>query len=400
MDWNDLRRSVGAGTSALRAHRLRTALTTLGVVFGVAAVICMLAIGKGAEQRVLDELRRLGIHNLHVESRPSPSPGTASSGLVESDAGALVGELQPYLRGAAPERTAPRKAWVRGRGADVQLCGVTPEYAAYLDLETLDGRFIAPLDASAGSGVCVLSEPLVAELLPGRRAIGAVLRCGGQALRVVGVVRAPGLAPDARPPLYVPLALSRAMLPTERDARAVERIVVRLHPAADPRALGAVIETALARRHAGARDFAVMIPSELIRKEQRTQRIFQSVMGGIAGISLLVGGIGIANILFASVVERTSEIGLRRAVGARRRDVLVQFLVEAALIGAAGGIAGIVLGAAGAIAIGHAAQWPILVTPGSIVLSAGTALATGLVSGVMPARAAAHVDPIVALRHE
>jgi putative ABC transport system permease protein len=379
---------------------LRSALTTLGVVFGVAAVISMMAIGKGAEQRVLEELRRLGIHNLHVEERPAPAKNTSSSGLVESDAQALVRGFAPLVRGAAPERAADRRAWVGPRGADVRLCGVTPDYAAFLDLEVVEGRFISSLDAAAGSAVCVLSEPLVAVLVGGGSRIGAVVRCGRQALRVVGVVRAAAPAAGARPALYVPLDMARDLLPRERDPQAVQRIVVRLAEAANPPAMGRVVETALLRRHAGTRDFAVVVPSELIRKEQRTQRIFQMVMGGIAGISLLVGGIGIANILFASVVERTAEIGIRRAVGARRRDILAQFLFEAVAIGAAGGVAGILLGCGTAIALGRAADWPILVTPGSIVLAAGTALVTGVVSGLIPARTAASVDAIVALRHE
>jgi len=399
-DAGSLRRNIRAGAEALRAHRLRSALTTLGVVFGVAAVISMMAIGKGAERRVLDELQRLGIHNLHVEERPAPAPNTSSSGLVEADAQALVRGFAPLVRGAAPERAADRRAWVGGRGADVRLCGVTPEYAAFLDLEVSAGRFISSLDAAAGSAVCVLSEPLVAALVPGQQPIGVVVRCGRQALRVVGVVRAAAGAPGTRPALYVPIAMARDVLPRERDARAVQRIVVRLADSTSPPAMGRVVETALLRRHAGARDFAVVVPSELIRKEQRTQRIFQMVMGGIAGISLLVGGIGIANILFASVVERTAEIGIRRAVGARRRDILSQFLFEAAAIGAAGGLAGILLGVSVAVLLGRIAHWPIVVTPGSIVLAAGTALATGLVSGAVPARAAATVDAIVALRHE
>jgi putative ABC transport system permease protein len=400
--WNlsPLRRNVPVGTAALRAHRLRSALTTLGVVFGVAAVICMLAIGKGAEKRVLEELRRLGIRNLHVEARTAEPAGRASSGLVEEDAQAMVTELGPFVRGAAPERAVDRRALCDGRAADARLCGVTPVYARYLDLEMVEGRFVSDLDQRSREAVCVLSEPLRAALLPGRQALGARVRCAGLALRVVGVARGGALTAGERPQLFVPLALAHAVLPAERDPREVQRIVVRIGPDADPTAFGEVLESILARRHGGTRDFAVVVPEELIRKEQRTQRVFQMVMGGIAGISLLVGGIGIANILFANVVERTSEIGLRRAVGARRIDITTQFLFEAVVIGAVGGLVGIVLGVGGALAVARTADWPVLVTPGSILLSTGTALATGLVAGWVPARAAARVDAIVALHHE
>lgn len=392
-------RNLRAGAEALRAHRLRSALTTLGVLFGVGAVICMLAIGKGAERRVLAELRRLGIRNLHVEASPAPLDG-GSRGLVADDARAAAVSLAGHVVGAAPERWADRRAHVGARSADVRLSGVTPDYAVFMDLELMEGRFVSDLDLERGASVCVLSEPAAEALLPARRPLGATVRCGGQALRVVGLVRGPALGRDELPPVYVPLQTAWRLLPQGRDAREVQRIVVHLAAGADPVALGEVVGASLARRHGGARDFEVVVPSELIRKEQRTQRIFQIVMGSIAGISLLVGGIGIANIMFATVLERTAEIGIRRAVGARRRDILAQFLFEAAAIGAAGGAAGIGLGLLGASIVARSAQWPVLVTPGSILISSGTAVATGLVSGLVPARRAAHVDAIVALHHE
>jgi putative ABC transport system permease protein len=408
VDRTHLLRNAAIGAGALRTHRLRTALTTLGVVFGVAAVICMLAIGKGAEQRVLAEYRRLGVRNLHVESRPAATaaaaPGGAAAaaiglGLVADDARALAAELAPHVAAVAAERSLDRRV-VSARGHQLaRVCGVSPQYADLLGIELLGGRFIAPLDEASAAAVCVLSEPLAAALFPAQSPLGEVVRVGEQALRVVGLVRAQPLATGGAPPLYAPLETAWRMLPRGHDPRGVERIVLRLAVDADPQALAAVVTAALRRRHGAALDFAVVVPSELVRKEQRTQRIFQTVMGGIAGISLLVGGIGIANILFASVVERTGEIGVRRAVGARRGDIVAQFLFEAATMGVAGGVAGIALGIAGAVGVARAADWPILVTPASVVLATGTALATGLVSGAVPARAASRVQAIEALRH-
>lgn len=398
--WWDAMRNVRSGTEALRAHRLRSVLTTLGVVFGVGAVISMMAIGKGAERQVLSELQRLGVHNLHVESRPPAEGKESGRGLVEEDARAAAALLHGHATGAVPESVRDVKIWAGARGADVRLSGVTPDYAAYLDLRVVDGRFVAPLDVADGSGVCVLSEPLAAALFPARRAVGSVVRLGGQALRVVGVVQGLALGSERRPPVFVPLSLSWRILPLRRDPQAIHRIIVRLEPDTDASGLARVLGASILRRHGGTRDFTVIVPSELIRKEQRTQRIFQIVMGSIAGISLLVGGIGITNIMFANVLERTSEIGLRRAVGARRQDIRTQFLFEAAVIGGTGGIIGIVVGVLGAVVVGRSANWPIAVTPASIVLSTGMALATGLVSGFVPARQAAHVEAIVALRHE
>jgi putative ABC transport system permease protein len=398
--WEWAARNVRLGGEALRAHRLRSALTTLGVVFGVGAVICMLAIGKGAEQRVLSELRRLGIHNLHVEARQSEESGAASRGLVAGDAEAMSAAFGPSVRGTAPERFEDRTLWIGARSAEVRLSGVTPEYARALGLEIVLGRFVSDLDVERGAAVCMLSEPLLPPLLPASPPLGEVVRFSGQALRVVGVVRGVALGSDRRPPVYLPLSSAWRMLPSGRDAREVQRIVVRLDPAADPSGMARVLGATLLRRHVGAQDFTIRVPSELIRKEQRTQRIFQIVMGGIAGISLLVGGIGIMNIMFANVVERTSEIGLRRAVGARRRDILLQFLFEAAAIGGAGGLVGVVLGVLGAVVVARAARWPILVTPGSIFISTFTAIATGMLSGFVPARRAAGVEAIVALHHE
>ncbi len=393
-----LGRNIAIGAEALRAHPLRSALTTSGVVFGVGAVICMLAIGKGAETRALGEYRRLGIHNLHVEARPAVGRA-AVSGLIAADAAALVIELAPHIEAATVARVADHKVWARAQSADATVTGVTPAYAAILATEMTAGRFVSDLDAATGAAVCVLSTPIALALFPARPAVGEFVRVAGRALRVVGVVRTAALA-NGKPPLFVPLATAASLPPGGHDPGAVQRLVLQLAPGADPVLFGAVVERALLRRHAGADDFAVIVPSELIRKAQRTQRIFQIVMGSIAGISLLVGGIGIANILFASVVERTSEIGLRRAVGARRADIVAQFVFEAAAIGIAGGIAGIMLGVAGTFIVARAAHWPVLVTPGGILLAAGTALATGLVSGSAPARRAATVDAIVALRHE
>lgn len=390
-------RNAAIGAEALRAHRLRSALATLGVLFGVAAVVCMLAIGKGAEQRVLAELRRLGARNLHVEARPAPEGNNVSGGLVEEDGRAAAAALAEHAQSMVVERSMDATLWAGPRRATARLLGVPPSYADVMDMELVQGRFVAALDFERGTAVCVLSEPLAATLFPAGRAVGARLRFTGHSLRVVGVVR--DGSGGERPLAYLPLSTAWRILPRERDAREVQRVIVHLAAASDAASLAEVVRTALARRHHGVLDFEVVVPSELIRKEQRTQRIFQLVMGSIAGISLLVGGIGIANILFASVVERTKEIGVRRASGARRVDIEAQFLCEAGAIGLGGGVAGIAVGVLGALVIGHTAEWPILISPASIGLATGTALATGLLAGVVPARRAARLDVAVALQH-
>lgn len=392
-----LRRNVTIGVEALGAHRLRSALAALGVLFGVAAVVCMLAIGRGAEQRVLAELRRMGARNLHVEARPASEGSAPSGGLVAEDGRAAAAALAEHAAQVVVERSMDATLWAGARRATTRLLGVPPAYAGVMDLEWIGGRFIAPLDFERGTAVCVLSEAVATHLFPAGRAVGARVRYGAHSLRVVGVVR--DGSGGERPLSYMPLTTAWRILPRERDAREVQRLIVHLSPGSDAGQFAGVIDAALARRHHGVRDFEVVVPSDLIRKEQRTQRIFQIVMGSIAGISLLVGGIGIANILFASVVERTGEIGVRRAVGARRLDIETQFLSEAGAIGLVGGIAGIVVGVLGALLIGRAAQWPILISPASIGLATGTALVTGLAAGFVPAHRAARVDVAVALLH-
>lgn len=392
-------RNVALGMEAFHTHRVRTALTALGIVLGVGAVVCMLAIGKGAERRVLAELRRLGVRNLHVQERRADREG-ASAGLVHDDARALALALAPHVEGSAAERVQLATARTGARGVEVAVRGVTPNFARYMDLQLVQGRFISPLDDERGASVCVVSERLLPLLFPARRALGAVLRVRGLAFHVVGVVRGVGLEVDARPPVFLPLGTAWRCLPARRDPRELQHIVIRLAPDSDPSAMGRVVAASLLRRHAGTQDFSVIVPLELIRKEQRTQRIFQLVMGSIAGISLLVGGIGIANIMFANVVERTSEIGVRRAVGARRRDIQAQFLFESGALGGGGGILGVVLGIGGAVVVARTAEWPILVTPGSVLLATGMAIATGLVAGYVPAHRAATVNAIVALHHE
>ncbi len=392
-----LRRNAAIGAEALGAHRLRSALAALGVLFGVAAVVCMLAIGRGAEQRVLAELRRMGARNLHVEARPASEGSAPSGGLVADDGRAAAAALAEHAATVVVERSMDATLWAGPRRATTRLTGVPPSYADVMDIELVAGRFIAPLDFERGTAVCVLAEPLATTLFPAGRAVGARIRFSGHSLRVVGVIR--DGSGGERPTCYLPLTTAWRILPHERDAREVQRVIVHLSPGSDAGQSAGVIHAALSRRHHGVRDFEVVVPSDLIRKEQRTQRIFQMVMGSIAGISLLVGGIGIANILFASVVERTGEIGVRRAVGARRVDIETQFLSEAGAIGLVGGIAGIVVGGLGALLIGRAAHWPIVVSPASIGLATGTALATGLVAGFVPARRAARVDVAVALQH-
>ncbi|MFQ5601047.1 MAG: ABC transporter permease, partial [Candidatus Krumholzibacteriia bacterium] len=262
--WLSLGRNVTLGLEAFRTHRLRTALTTLGVVFGVGAVICMLAIGKGAEQKVLVELRRLGVRNLHVEARRAEEKGS-SLGLVLDDARAVTTTLAPHVQGGAPERFQSATVWVGPRSAEVVLSGVTPEYARYLDLEVVQGRFVSSLDDARGAAVCVLSEALLPVLLPARRPLGAVVRFGRQAFRIVGVVRGVALGNEERPPVFMPLSTAWRSLPRKRDARELQRIVLRLGEDADPSSVGRLVGASLLRRHAGTRDFTVIVPLELIR---------------------------------------------------------------------------------------------------------------------------------------
>lgn len=396
---------------SLRAHRLRSFLTMLGVVFGVGAVIAMLSIGAGAEQQALASISRLGLSNVLVSAKTLPDEALRearrkSPGLTFRDAEAIVDAVPGVIRTAPQVKIEPRRLLC---GSEVltsgfEVLGVAPEHASLVAVELAEGRFLDERDGLEHAQVAVIGSRIRRDLLGARPALGARIKIDDVWVEVVGVLAAEvgggeTLGAEAGR-IYLPLPVAQRKFEQAVLASPLSQIVVQLQDPGQARRAAEQIEALFERLHAGVKDYELMVPEALLAESQRTQNLFNLVMGCIAGISLLVGGIGIMNILLASILERTREIGVRRAVGARRVDILRQFLLEAFALSAIGGLLGVVVGILIARAIAASAGWPTLVQPWAIVLSTGVALLVGLASGIYPALRASRLDPIEALRHE
>ena len=408
------------GRRSLASHKLRTALSMLGMVFGVAAVISMLAIGEGARRQALERLRRLGAENILVQALeekqvPEEDRELNSPGLHRRDAAALASLLPDARISASLSRElnlSLGRRRLRGK-----VMGVPADYLALFPGLQVRGRGLTEVDERLVARVCLLAATSARTLSPSDDVLGRWVKLGGQWYRVVGVVDsaepdsagATGSlagspetadAGESAVVAWLPFATLVARHAPEAREGGVDELVVRVPTSEDVLPAVERVRAVLTRRHLGARDTRLVVPLELIRQQQATQRMFNLVMGAIASISLLVGGIGIMNILLSSVLERTREIGVRRALGALASEVQLQFLVEAVLISVGGGLVGIVLGLALAWGISHLAGWATVVQIWSVVLAFGVSAVTGLVFGLMPAARAARLHPIEALRHE
>jgi putative ABC transport system permease protein len=393
------------GVRSLKLHKLRSSLSILGVVFGVAAVVAMSSVGEGARRETLAQIASLGIDTVTVRPRP-PEPGEKTPAALPAAAAASLGRVVPGVRAVAPVRVAELQADAGGRRADVIVIGTTPAYREATRLEVAAGRFLAAVDETDRKRVAVLGASAARALFPLGSPVGETVRLGGDWYQVVGVLegraspRGRGSAirgRDLNRSVLVPLpALDRG---ADRRPDGVDEIVFRV---ATPEAVvpGAGVALALVRRATGGEPVEVIVPREILRQRERTQRVFNVVTGAVAAISLLVGGIGIMNIMLASVAERTREVGVRRALGARRRDVAAQFLVESSLLTVTGGLLGSALGLVGSALIQFFAGWPTAVHPLMLVAALVVALAVGIGFGFYPAWHAAGLDPVEALRQE
>ncbi len=400
--------------ASLATHSLRSALTMLGIVFGVGAVIAMLSIGAGAEQEALETINRLGLHNIVVRDRPldeeeAREVRAISPGLSLRDVEAIADGVRGVDQVAPKARIRAWQVVGNGATAEAEVLGVAAEHAELVDLRLAEGRFLDALDVREHAQVAVIGANVRRDLFGLEPVLGAALKVNDVWLEVVGVLASGGSEIDAfqgvqlgSPAGSIYLPISTALRKFERrplDAPLAE-IVVRVSSDASAVQVADRTGSLLDHLHGRADDYQLVVPEALLAESRRTQRLFNIVMGCIAGISLLVGGIGIMNIMLASVLERTREIGVRRAVGARRRDILRQFLAESFALSAIGGCAGIVMGVAIAATVAALADWTTRVTLWSVVLATGVAMVVGLVSGLYPAMRASELDPIESLRYE
>jgi putative ABC transport system permease protein len=409
---------LGQAVANLRAQKTRTLLTALGIVFGVGSVIGMLAIGSGAREESLRFIEQLGVRNVLIDSRPAASQQElqqrrrSSPGLSERDLRILRANIES-LENISARRTLHPAAVLPKPARDVpELYGVDPSYSIIHSLRLAEGKFFDDSDNAASATVCVLGEGAKVNLLGYGPAAGKFVKVNDAWLEVVGVLNeqlmagsqsSGGAMQDINNIIYIPINTLQYRFWDQSFANLkddLDGVELRLRADADSIEVAKVVTAVLNSTHHNMQDFTVTIPAALLAQQQRTQTIFTYVMVAIAAISLLVGGIGIMNIVLATVLERTREIGIRRSIGARRFDIVRQFLTESVLISVGGGLLGIAFGYFLAWLIARTAEWKTIVTTSSVIIAFGVSVAVGVIFGIYPATKASRINPIDALRYE
>jgi putative ABC transport system permease protein len=433
---------------AVIANRLRSLLTALGIIFGVAAVIAMLAIGNGAQQEILEQIKLVGVNNIIIEpiveqieeevasgAGPGAEKSKYSPGLRMLDIHAIQATVTGIQK-ISPEVILDTYIVKSGIRRSAKLVGVTPEYFDVTNFELREGKMFSEANLMKGDPVCIIGRGVQTKFFSKENPIGKKLKSGNQWLEVIGVLEERIVSDqtiaklgirDFNMDVYIPIqtmfvryknrdmitaggimaanAQNRSSEETAGPSgpanyHQLDKLVVQVEESSSLNPTAEVISRMLERRHLNVIDYEITIPELLLKQQQRTQNIFNIVLGAIAGISLLVGGIGIMNIMLASVMERIKEIGLRLSLGAKKSDIINQFLFEAVMISVTGGIIGVILGIILANLVSRFGDFPTIITFYSIFISFGVAATVGLVFGITPAKRAANQDPITSLRYE
>jgi putative ABC transport system permease protein len=444
--------SLRTAIEAVGHNTLRASLTSLGILFGVASVIAMLAIGKGAEQEILEQMKLLGSNNVIItplieqkeekaKDEGTKEPKKFSPGLTRQDVRAIL-DVVPNVRTASGEIVLQTLVTREGRRRSGKVVGVDTTYFDLLNLNVAEGKRFAAMQVADGLPVAIIGHGVKTRFFTTEEPIGKPIKVGAVWLTVIGVLEDRKLSDqtaqklgirDANMDVYVPLSTmllryrNRAQV-TERDVQQasrefnddpnatanedaeqraertnyhqLDRVIVRVDDTNKVTGVADVLRRMLTRRHNAVVDFEISVPELLLKQEQNTKRLFNVVLAAIAAISLIVGGIGIMNIMLASILERIREIGVRRAVGASQKDILAQFLSEAVLISLAGGVAGILVGGGLSLGIERIAKINTIVSFFSVFIAFGVSITVGVVFGFVPAWRAAKQDPVVCLRYE
>ncbi|MCE7994346.1 MAG: FtsX-like permease family protein [Roseivirga sp.] len=458
MDKKNLLSNFYIAVEAVMANQVRSLLTALGIIFGVAAVIAMLAIGNGAQKEILEQIELVGVNNIIVQpvvEQTEQSLGEAeeeekakfSPGLKLLDVES-IGNGIPGIKKISPEILLETYIIKNGIRRSSKLVGVEPAYFEVANFQLNDGKMFSEMQLKKGAPVCIIGKGIQTKFFPQENPIGKQIKVGTQWLEVVGVLKERYISDkaisnlgirDYNMDVYTPIQtvliryVNRDLVTGSglkknfgrggmiffgrgrgisigggngdddegpSNYHQIDRLVVQVDQSQKLSSTAEVLSRMLERRHFGVVDFEITIPELLLKQQQRTQNIFNIVLAAIAAISLLVGGIGIMNIMLASVMERIKEIGLRLSIGAKKIDIITQFLFEAVLISVTGGIVGVILGIALAYGVSSIADFPTEISFTSIVISFGVAATVGLVFGITPAKRAASQDPITSLRHE
>ncbi len=424
LDLARIRHAVRLGVRGITANALRSSLTALGIVFGVAAVVVMLAIGEAARFQALKQLQDLGADTIVLksqkpteESAGNTSGDVAAYGLTYADLERLRTSI-PTVKSATPMREFRKTVWRDGKKLDSRIVTVTPEFIPQNNIRILRGRGIEPMDEQNRMNVAVIGSEVADQLFPAQDPINKTVTIEGflasYTMTVVGVTESKTLAAGGESGgeytkvVFIPFETDRVrigkeLITVKEGSQSIEKIevsqiTITVADMTEVTRTAAAVRSVVDQYHP-TKDVAVVVPLDLLRKTEETQRAYTIILGAIAGVSLVVGGIGIMNIMLASVTERTREIGIRRALGAKRRDIALQFLVETVVLSCGGGVLGLVLGVATAFLLKKVAGIETQVSALSMVVSFVVSVAVGLVSGLYPARRAARLDPIEALRH-
>jgi len=434
---------------AIIHNKLRGILTSLGIIFGVASVIAMLAVGKGAQQEILEQMKLLGTNNIIIiptveqeegkvenasESEKAAAKQKFTTGLTLADAAAIK-TIIPQVEFVSPEIIVETTVIREGLKRTGKLVGVDTTYFKTSDFRIDRGNGFTDTQIREAFPVCIIGYGIRTKFFSGTNPLGKMIKCGNIWLTVIGVLEERKISKqniqhlglrDYNMDVYTPvstlllryknrtLITRQAVQEASRTYRGdnsdedkkkpnyhqIDRLVVRISDSKYVPPAAEIMTRMLQRRHNEVIDYQITVPEELLRQEQRTKQIFNVVLGAIASISLLVGGIGIMNIMLASVLERTKEIGIRRSLGATRRDVILQFLSEAVFISVTGGFIGVLLGAGMGMAIEKTTGIVTIISADSVMLSFLISMAIGIAFGIFPAKRAAEQDPIVALRYE
>ena len=426
------KRTLKLGVKSLWMHRLRSTLTMLGIIFGVSSVVAMLAIGEGASRDAQEKISQLGSRNIIIKTVPPPEDKSAVGqqqtlkeyGLTYQDAERFQGSI-PNVRVLVPNRRVSEQALYRNSRVSIEVVGTVPWYPEISSLRTIYGRFITVIDTHYKQAVCVIDELVRKELFAFDDPLGQMVKIGSDYYRVIGIVTAQKATTSASEvqqqnsgksgsgantgKIYIPLTTARTRfgetsVQIGTSGATLERvelqeIIVQSQTIDQVLSTRRSVMTILARFHK-KNDYEIIVPLELMQRAKDVQRIFTIVLGSIAAISLLVGGIGIMNIMMATVSERTREIGIRRALGARKRDIIMQFLSETLILTLCGGVLGMGVGAIVPALVTYFGQMRTVITPASLIMAFGISAAVGIAFGIYPAYRAANMDPIESLRHE
>jgi putative ABC transport system permease protein len=422
-------RTIQLGIKSLLLHKMRSMLTMLGMIFGVCSVIAMLAIGEGASYEAQQAIKKLGSNNVILRS-VKPAEDTRASGAQRSfavdygltfrDAGSIQTTV-PGVKRVLPMRIIRDDVRFNQNSVPSQIIGTHPFYAEITGLEVVKGRFLTETDETHMENVCAMTVGLAERLFPYQDPLTEEVKVGADYYQVVGLLREKGTEqqrPRSGEPkegqaldnnLYIPLSTARSRFGetlVRRSAGSFEAERVELHQITVELENAENVETAnlqiaaILQRFHQKKDYEMIVPLQLLRQAEQTKRIFNIVLGSIAAISLLVGGIGIMNIMLATVTERTREIGVRRALGARKKDIITQFLIETMVLSIGGGLIGVILGVITPLLVSRLTAMHTVITWWSLLLAFGISGAVGVIFGLYPASRAAALHPIEALRHE